>query len=276
MATNRVSPKKGKVVDIPASVVTIGTPTAGDAQVSVEFTATSPSIGGPVQKYIAVSNPDSITSTGSASPIIVTGLTNSTAYTFTVAAGNATGYGEYSSASASATPAIQTSFDSIATLSGTGSSGTITFSSIPSTYTHLQIRAVAPVGNYITGKLNFNSDTSSNYIRHSLLGNGGGTAQGTNSGTSQTYIQLGADNGFGRSSYPYNMIIDILDYANTSKNKTMRMLAGFDSNNADGGESMMQSGLWLSTSAINTITFGLTSGNYPTTAKFALYGIKGA
>lgn len=169
---------------------------------------------------------------------------------------------------------VPPSYESIATQSGTGSSATITFSSIPSTYKHLQIRAVSPVGNYITGKLQFNSDTGSNYARHTLLTNGGGTVQST-SATSQTYISLGADNGYGRSSYPYAMVIDILDYTNTSKYKTMRMLGGFDTNNTDGGEICLESGLWMSTSAISTITFGLTSSNYPTTAKFALYGIKG-
>ena len=90
MAINRTSPKKGKVVDIPDAVVTIGTPTAGDAQVSVAFTATSPATGGPAQKYTAISSPGSITASGSTSPVVVTGLTNDTAYTFTVAAANAT------------------------------------------------------------------------------------------------------------------------------------------------------------------------------------------
>jgi len=177
--------------------------------------------------------------------------------------------------SISGSKAVTSSYESIATLSGTGSSGTISFTSIPATYKHLQVRAVAPVGNYITGKLQFNSDTGSNYTRHTLLGNGGGTAQATNSGASQTYIQIANDNGYGRSSYAYTMIIDILDYANTNKYKTMRMLAGFDTNNTDGGEACLESGLWMSTSAISTVTFGLTSGNYPTTATFALYGIKG-
>lgn len=275
MAINRISPKKGKVVDIPADAPTIGTATAGASQVSVAFTAPSTTVGGPIQKYQAISNPGSFTGTASTSPVVVSGLTNGTAYTFTVAAGNATGYGPYSSASASATPVDPQSFESIATANGTGSSGTITFSSIPSTYKHLQIRAIAPVGNYITGKLQFNSDTGSNYTRHSLVGNGGGTAQSTYSGASQTYISLGNDNGYGRSSYPYNMVIDILEYTNTNKYKTMRMLAGFDTHAADGQEVCLQSGLWMSTSAISTITFGLTSGNYPTTASFALYGIKG-
>jgi hypothetical protein len=172
-------------------------------------------------------------------------------------------------------PPVETnSYESIATYSGTGSSGTITFSSIPSTYKHLQIRAIAPVGNFITGKMQFNSDTGSNYWAHVLLGNGGGSGQATSSG-SLAYIQMFNNNGYGRSSYPMAMVWDILDYTNTNKNKTVRGLAGFDTNNTDGGEVSLNSGSWTSTAAITSVTLSLTSGNFPTTAQFALYGIKG-
>jgi len=56
------------------------------------------------------------------------------------------------------------SYESIASASGTGSSGTITFSSIPSTYTHLQIRGIGR-NSYPSTQVNvrFNSDTGSNY-----------------------------------------------------------------------------------------------------------------
>jgi len=261
------------IADVP-DAPTIGAVTDSGDGTTATVAYTAAVTGGTVTTFTATSTPGSFTGTGS-SPISVTGLTAGTAYTFKVKGTNSTATGPESAASGSLTLVTPPGFDSIATLSGTGSSGVITFSSIPQTYKHLQIRAIAPVGNYIGGKIQFNSDTGTNYNRHTLLGNGGGTVQATTSGTSQTYIQLGNDNGYGRSSYPYNMVIDILDYTNTGKNKTMRMIAGFDTNNTDGGEVCMQSGLWLSTSAINTITFGVTSGNYPTTAKFALYGIKG-
>ncbi len=107
-------------------------------------------------------------------------------------------------------------YDSLATVTLSASTASITFAGIPSGYKHLQIRAIAPVGNYITGKLQFNGDTGSNYARHTLLGNGGGTAQAT-SATSQTYISIASDNGFGSASYPYAMIWDILDYGNVNK-----------------------------------------------------------
>ena len=108
MAVNNASPKRGKVVDIPGeNAPTIGTATAnGAGKVSVAYTAGSTSaVGGPTFYYTAISNPGSITGSSSASPITVSGLTNGTAYTFTVGAGNPTGAGAQSTASNSATPA---------------------------------------------------------------------------------------------------------------------------------------------------------------------------
>lgn len=109
MAINRTSPKKGKVVDIPDATITIGTATNGAQQASIAFTvASTPATGGPVQKYTAISSPGSITASATASPVVVTGLTAGTAYTFQVAAANATGSGVYSAASNSVTPTLPT------------------------------------------------------------------------------------------------------------------------------------------------------------------------
>lgn len=109
MAINRISPKKGKVVDIPDATITIGTATGGAEQASIAFTvATTPATGGPVQKYTAISNPGSFTGEASSSPVTVRGLTAGTEYTFQVAAANATGRGAYSSASNSVTPVAAT------------------------------------------------------------------------------------------------------------------------------------------------------------------------
>jgi hypothetical protein len=101
MATGQASPKIGKVVDIPDTTVTIGTAVDGGtgSTASVPFTSTLFTTGGPQQKYIATSTPDSFTGTATTSPIIVSGLTAGTTYTFKVAGGNATGYAVNSNAS---------------------------------------------------------------------------------------------------------------------------------------------------------------------------------
>ena len=149
-------------------------PTATDGgtgdTVSVAFTAVSGATS-----YSVLSTPGSFTASGSASPLTVSGLTAGTAYTFQVRATNSVGTGGYSAASNSVTPAVPLSFESIATATGTGSNSTLTFSSIPQTYKHLQIRVMSR-GNAATDQDNllirFNGDTGSNYNSHYVFGTG--------------------------------------------------------------------------------------------------------
>ena len=82
---------------------TVGTATPGNSQASVTF-APNGTGGSPITGYTVTSNPDSISQTGTSSPITVSGLTNGTAYTFTVVATNAAGDSVPSAASNSATP----------------------------------------------------------------------------------------------------------------------------------------------------------------------------
>jgi hypothetical protein len=82
-------------------------------------------------------------------------------------------------------------YDSIATVNASGSSGTITFSSIPSTYTHLQIRAIARTGRGVVGdtlRMTFNGDSGSNYVYHALYGDG--ASPSAFSGTSLAYAPV--------------------------------------------------------------------------------------
>lgn len=162
------------------------------------------------------------------------------------------------------------SFESIATVTGNGSSTSLTFSSIPSTYKHLQIRAL---GRNSSGYIRFNSDTGSNYARHWLRGNG--TTASAIGGASQTemYGFEFTDNSDTANIYGAG-VIDIHDYASTSKYKTIRSLTGADKNGS--GSIYLFSGLWMNTAAITSITI-YSAANAPTTdTKFALYGIKGA
>lgn len=171
----------------------------------------------------------------------------------------------------------------IARTAGTGSSDTITFSNIPATYQHLQIRLIckgtstASVGvNDLF--MNFNSDTTStNYRGHALYGNGSsaGAQDEGNAGYIRVERCVQTSNATNANIFGV-AIIDIHDYASTTKNKTTRAISGTDTNNAGSSEIWLSSGLWLSTSAINSITFKSTgTGNFTTSTSIALYGFKG-
>jgi hypothetical protein len=259
------------------SVPTIGTATdAGTGgAVSVPFTAGANT--GAV--YTAISTPGSITASNNYSPIPLSGLTNGTAYTFQVKAANPGGESAYSSASNSVTPTLANSYESIATATASGSLNSITFSSIPGTYTHLQLRGISGTTSSSTDvgyiQLLLNSDSGTNYSRHQLYGT-----------TSVIYSYGAADNPqyvFG-SSYRFATassiaspaIIDVLDYANTNKYKTLRSLSGTSSNTTGTSMVGMFSTVWRSTSAITSITIKVDSGiTLQNGTTFALYGIKG-
>ena len=168
-------------------------------------------------------------------------------------------------------PPVTNSYESIATVTvGAGGTSTISFSSIPSTYKHLQIRLMetsSSANNDIVCR--FNSDSGTNYSLHALLGSGvSASAYAT---ANNTYVSLGYT---GTSSNSGVAVCDILDYADTNKYKTVRALGGLDQNGS--GYILLQSGNWRNTSAISTIT--ITHGaavNFNQYSSFALYGIKG-
>ena len=166
-----------------------------------------------------------------------------------------------------------TAYESIASATGTGSSGTITFSSIPSIYTSLQIRyqfqSVA-AGNAMY--LNLNNDFAANYARHELYGDGTTvTAQGF---INRSDLPVGSQSAGPSATSPVVGIIDIHNYAVTTQNKTVRTFAGVDRNGS--GDANLLSGLWLNTAAINRIDFTLSASSFTTTSTISLYGIKGA
>lgn len=260
---------------------TIGTATA-TSDVAATVTYTAAVLGATGSTFTATSNPGSVTGTGS-SPITVTGLTASTSYTFSVTAGNANGTSAASSASNSITtsePAADPAYESIATVTLGSSNNSITFSSIPSTYKHLQMRISAlSTGNLGTSFCRINGDTNvANYVTHYFTGNGSTTTLGvipSNSGRSAYLLDAGVSQN--SIDYPLVSIIDFVDYTNTNKYKVMRTLSGEDTNgtNTYVGAVGITSGLYLSTSAISTLNFFLDANSYATNTKFALYGIKG-
>lgn len=273
MASGRLSKVKGKVLDIP-NPPTIGTATAGGESVSIAFTAYSGGKGGPTRSYIAKSNPGNITATGSTSPINITGLTAGTSYTISVAGVNEFGTGEYSSASGSAVPTVATSYESIATTLLTGTVATVTLDSIPQNYKHLQIRYIARNNRNSDfnghGTLKVNGSYGARF--HSLVGTNSGVIAYSGVPDIGTGYQLVVSGNL-NSTFATG-VIDILDYANTNKNKVLRITGGVNSGN--NGYSMINSHLINSTSAITSVTFLATdNSSYLAGSHFAIYGIKG-
>ena len=177
-------------------------------------------------------------------------------------------------------PRITNSYESIQTVTvGGGGSASISFTSIPNTYKHLQIRLLAQTNRAASVdslQLNFNSDTGSNYSWHTVQGDGS-SASALGFAT-QTYARIGDGTIGGATAsggYFGVGVIDILDYASTNKNKTIRGLTGVDANGS--GRVGLGSGLWQNSStAITSISIAPQAGTlFLQYSSFGLYGIKG-
>lgn len=177
-------------------------------------------------------------------------------------------------------------FHSIATVTvGASSQNMLTFSSIPSTYKHLQLRLTGrSTGAYTYSSVYVvvNSNTGLRYSYHALYTDGASVSSGgRGTGSDTAWV---AQNIAGNTSGSNNVgavIVDILDYANTDKYKTMRSFGGYD-NSGSGtpiGTVNLNSGTYFgatgsSTEAITSISL-LTDGDFNQYSHAALYGIKG-
>ena len=169
-------------------------------------------------------------------------------------------------------------YDSIATtIVGSGGASSISFTSIPATYTHLQIRMIAKTDRALNRDavlVTFNSDTTAAYTRHGVYGDGSAVyAEGTSAYTTSMVAYRASGNSSATNIFGA-INLDILDYSNTNKFKTMRSLGGVDFNGS--GEVNFYSGMYSSTNAVSTITFVPAVGtNFLQYSSFALYGIRG-
>jgi hypothetical protein len=267
------------------SAPVIGTATDGGTgtSASVAFTP-STYIGKGTITYTATSSPGNFTGTASSSPITVSGLTTGTAYTFTVQ--GTTNYGvtsAVSSASNSVTPAAPTSFESIGTAAGNGSASSVTLSSIPQNYTHLQIRywsksVWAPGAVAEPLRMQFNGDATASAYYFRTVWNGLSNvsySQGSFSAFGDTFAPTA-------SNLPANVggvgVMDILNYKSSTIKKQVSVISGVDSSNYYTGNAWgvaFTSGFWNNASAINSITFSTASGAaWTSDTYFAVYGIK--
>jgi hypothetical protein len=171
------------------------------------------------------------------------------------------------------------SFDSIATITvGSGGAANVEFTSIPATYTHLQVRAIlrcersGSATTSIIGRLN---NATSGYAWHSLNGDGA-TADAGSAASQGSFVSANVPMASALANSFGAFVMDILDYKDTNKYKTVRALNGADLNGS--GIVNFRSALFQSTNAITSIKFEEVNGpsNIPQYSSFALYGIKGA
>jgi hypothetical protein len=170
-----------------------------------------------------------------------------------------------------------TSFESIATTTISSDTASVSFSSISSSYAHLQLRVFAKTNRALNRdglNIRYNSVSTSSYVNHYLYGTGSAAVAGYDAISSYGNAFRASGNSDATDIFGA-MIIDILDYANTNKNKTIRYLGGVDLNGA--GEIYLGSHLFTDTTAISSITISpLVGTNFKQYSHFALYGIKSA
>ena len=170
-------------------------------------------------------------------------------------------------------------YESIATVTvGSGGANSIQFSSIPSTFTHLQIRGIArsatSASSIVPLYVQLNA-TGSSHVSHWMYGDGASVTATNAASANLIYVGYIGQNSTTASSFN-GTVIDILDYANTNKYKTVRSLSGTDLNGS--GRVGLFSGVWVgSTNAITQINLYANAGgdNFAQYSSFALYGIRG-
>lgn len=273
----KLSSPNVKVQDVP-NVPTIGGVSQDPNLDAVNVSFTPAATGGRAAIYRALSNPGGLEgiSYGS-SPVQVSGLSDGVSYTFSVrgetSTGATTGYSELSQ---SITPSFSAmEFISTSSVSTTGID-TITFSNIPQSYKHLQLRGLQrwlnPGLSYSGVRLNGDS-TGGNYSSHVMYKSGSSVAStaDTSSGAMVFNDIIGTDYSSGNFA---TFILDLNDYTSTAKFKTAKSLMGISGGNGD--TIRLNSGLWKNTAAVTSITITVAgSSTFATGTRFSLYGLKG-
>jgi hypothetical protein len=163
-------------------------------------------------------------------------------------------------------------YEPIATNTLSSAAASVTFSSIPLTYTDLvivsQIRSTRATGTEDYGYFYFNGDTTlANYGRTIISGDG------TTAGSAQFANPIGLTMPVASATSTYNVnIFNIMNYSNSTTYKTV-----LERNSFSGGIAYLQSGLWKNTAAITSIQFAPYYGpNFASGSSFTIYGIKAA
>jgi hypothetical protein len=157
-------------------------------------------------------------------------------------------------------------YEAIATQTLGSAAASVTFSSIPSTYTDLVLVVNATVSSGLCNVTMTFGDTSTLYSRTNLIGNGSTAVSNRQTNEALTYICTVAT-----TSITAGMA-QIMNYSNTTTNKTYLIRDTYAA-----GSVIQRVGLWRNTAAISTIVLGNDGGtNFAIGSTFNLYGIKAA
>lgn len=160
---------------------------------------------------------------------------------------------------------MPSTYTPIATQTLGSAAASVTFSSIPSTYTDL---VLIVAGTNTTSAqaigITFNGDTATNYSRTAVYGDGSSAASIRDTNIARIdAIYYGTTQG--------NGIVNIMNYANTTTFKTT-IARSNDSASAVNANV----GLWRSTAAVTSLTLTAVSTTLAANSTFTLYGIKSA
>lgn len=160
---------------------------------------------------------------------------------------------------------MPSTYEPIATQTLGSAALTVTFSSIPSTYTDLVIAATGLTTAGTTLAMRFNGDTATNYSETYLLGNAGTASSGGDTSVNKMYLFNWYSDSQGTG------LINIQNYSNTTTYKTALMRGGQAGYNV-----WATVGLWRSTSAINQVALTGDAATFQIGSTFTLYGIAAA
>ena len=171
--------------------------------------------------------------------------------------------------------AAGSTYTKIATATTSSSQSSVTFSSIPNTYTDLvMVMSMQSSSGY--DAIRINGDTAANYSRTGLTGDGTNAGSFKSSGAAETRLPI-----FGAATLPtsgnsfFTATVDFMNYSNTTTYKTIISRDGAAATGVD-----IQAGLWRSTSAINEIIiyphYNIGSGTFNAGCTFTIYGIAAA
>jgi hypothetical protein len=158
---------------------------------------------------------------------------------------------------------MTSTYETISSQTLGSAAASVTFSSIPGTYTDLVLVIAANAGGPTAASMRFNGDSATNYSDTILDGDGASATSYRE--TNRTNIWAGS---YYNTSTPTVAIHNIMNYANTTTNKTTLSRINYPI-----AFTSAEVGLWRNTAAITSITLA-TGANFNTGSTFSLYGIK--